>query len=196
MKPIDFWFSIGSTYTYLTVTRLQEVEQQTGATFNWRPFSVRAIMQAMNNVPFKGKPAKEQYMWRDLERRASGYGIPIQLPVEYPLEHFDRANRVAIVAHQEGWCDVYVRKTYQLWFNGGPAAGSDDNLAQSLEQTGQSVERVLQLASSDETEDAYVTATSEAQTLGIFGSPSFIVDSRELFWGDDRLEDAIAYARR
>ncbi len=74
MRQIDFWFSIGSTYTYLTVMRLHNVEQESGMRFNWRPFSVRVLMQEMNNIPFKGKPAKEQYMWRDLERRAAGPG--------------------------------------------------------------------------------------------------------------------------
>ena len=44
-RAIDFWFSTGSTYTYLTVSRLQKVEAQTGVRFNWRPFSVRAIMR-------------------------------------------------------------------------------------------------------------------------------------------------------
>ncbi len=65
MKDIDFWFSIGSTYTYLTVMRLNKVEQEAGVKVKWRPFSVRALMQEMNNIPFIGKPVKEKYMWRD-----------------------------------------------------------------------------------------------------------------------------------
>ena len=194
MKRIDFWFSIGSTYTYLTVMRLYEVEQQHGVRFNWRPFSVRAIMQEMNNVPFKGKPAKEAYMWRDLERRAARYGIPASFPISYPLENFDRANRVAIVGEQEGWCADYVRAAYRLWIQDGVPAGDEQNLATSLEVAGQDPERVVVQANSTDTKEAYDDATAEARALGIFGSPSFVVNGRELFWGDDRLEDAIDYA--
>ena len=194
MKRIDFWFSIGSTYTYLTVMRLYEVEQQHGVRFNWRPFSVRAIMQEMNNVPFKGKPAKEAYMWRDLERRAARYEIPASLPISYPLENFDRANRVAIVGEQEGWCADYVRAAYRLWIQDGVPAGDEQNLATSLEVAGQDPERVVVQANSTDTKEAYDDATAEARALGIFGSPSFVVNGRELFWGDDRLEDAIDYA--
>ena len=196
MKHIDFWFSIGSTYTYLTVMRLKKVEQEADVTFNWQPFSVRALMQEMDNIPFIGKPAKEKYMWRDIQRRAERYGIPANLPIEYPLKNFDLANRVAIVAQQEGWCPEYVSTAYQLWFREGLPAGDETNLRESLRNAGQRPDRVLELADSDSINHAYQDATSQARSLGIFGSPSFVVDGLELFWGDDRLEDAIEYSRR
>lgn len=195
MKRIDFWFSIGSTYTYLSVMRLHDIEQQYDVRFDWRPFSVRALMLEMNNIPFKGKPAKEKYMWRDFERRAAHYGVAVKMPVKYPLENFDLANRVAIVAEQEGWCADYVRAAYRFWMQGGIPAGDEDNLAASLEVAGQDVERVKILANSDATQEAYDEATSEARTLGIFGAPTFVVSGSELFWGDDRLEDAISFVR-
>ena len=76
MSGIDFYFSIGSTYTYLSVTRILDVEKKHQVKFNWKPFSVRAIMQEMNNIPFpKDKMNKVNYMWRDIERRAEGYGF-------------------------------------------------------------------------------------------------------------------------
>lgn len=193
MKDIDFWFSIGSTYTYLTVMRLNKVEQEAGVKVKWRPFNVRALMQEMNNIPFIGKPVKEKYMWRDIQRRAQRYGIPANVPVDYPLKNFDLANRIAIVAQQEGWCREYVRTSYQHWFQEGMPAGNKPNLRESLKKTGRSLDRVLQLASSDSINHAYQEATSEARSLGIFGSPSFVVDGHELFWGDDRLEDAIDF---
>ena len=176
--------------------RLDEVAADRNVEFAWKPFSVRALMQEMNNVPFVGKPAKERYMWRDLERRAESYGIPIVLPVEYPLKQFDLANRVAIVAEQEGWCAEYVQNAYKLWFQHGLPAGRDDNLAESLAAVGQEPRRVLELARSESIEEAYDSATAAARDLGVFGSPSFVVDGRELFWGDDRLEDAIDFALR
>ena len=68
---IDFWFSTGSTYTYLAVSRLEKVAAAERVRFNWRPFSVRAIMREQNNIPFVGKPIKTRYMWRDIARRAA-----------------------------------------------------------------------------------------------------------------------------
>lgn len=195
MHTIDFWFSIGSTYTYLTVQRLADVAQSSGVSFNWRPFSVRALMQEMNNLPFVGKPQKERYMWRDLERRALRHGIPIRLPVEYPLAEFDRANRVAIVAREEGWCEDYVRGAYELWFQQGIPAGSEQNLKISIEACGRDVDQVIEAANGNDVESAFQQATAEARALGIFGAPSFVTGDGELFWGDDRLQDAIEHAK-
>ena len=115
MKEIEFWFSIGSTYTYLSVTRLDEVSEKTGASFSWQPFSVRKIMREMDNIPFPpSKQVKVDYMWRDIERRAQGYGFTANVPAPYPLQELDLANRVAVLASQEGWCEDYVRETYRL----------------------------------------------------------------------------------
>ena len=194
MKEIEFWFSIGSTYTYLSVTRLAEVTEKTGASFSWQPFSVRKIMREMENIPFPpSKQVKVDYMWRDIERRAQGYGFKANVPAPYPLKEFDLANRVAVLARQEGWCEDYVRGTYRRWFIDGYEAGSDTNLTQTLSDIGQDKLRVLELAGSSEVEAVYLDQTERAKNAGIFGSPSFIVDG-ELFWGDDRLEDAIDWA--
>lgn len=99
---IDFWFSMCSTYTYLSVMRLAEVERTTGVIFRWRPFSVRQIMIEMDNIPFRTKPVKMSYMWRDIERRAGLYGLPIRVPAPYPLSQWDIANRVATLGATEG----------------------------------------------------------------------------------------------
>ena len=191
MKEIEFWFSIGSTYTYLSVTRIAEVSQKNGVSFSWQPFSVRKIMREMDNIPFPpNKQTKVEYMWRDIERRARDYGFVANVPAPYPLRELDLANRVAVLAMQEGWCEDYVRETYRLWFTEGHEAGSDVNLTQTLSEIGQDKLRVLELADSSDVEAAYLNQTESAKQAGIFGSPSFIVDG-ELFWGDDRLEDAI-----
>ncbi len=196
MKEIEFWFSIGSTYTFLSVTRLAEITKKTGVSFSWQPFSVRRIMMEMDNVPFPpSKQAKVDYMWRDIERRALGYGFPVNVPAPYPLNKFDLANRVAVLAKQEGWCEEYVKVTYRRWFIDGHEAGSDVNLTQTLIEVGQDKSRVLEFADSPHIEAAYLNQTKNAKSAGIFGSPSFIVEG-ELFWGDDRLEDAIAWSSK
>ena len=191
---IDFWFSIGSTYSYLSVARLAEVERATGIAFRWRPFSVRRIMIEMDNVPFRTKPVKAAYMWRDIERRAARYGLPVRVPAPYPLQHPDVANRVAVLAAAEGWVADYARVTYRRWFQDGFGPSTDPNLGDSLRELGQDPERVLALSGGREIGAAYEAAIAEARSLGIFGSPTFVVDG-ELFWGDDRLDDAIAWHR-
>ena len=92
---------MGSTYSYLSVSRLADVERSTGVTFRWRPFHLLIILQEMKHVPFADKPTKSAYMWRDIERRAAMYGIPMKLPVPYPAKQSVVANLVATVGMRE-----------------------------------------------------------------------------------------------
>ena len=189
-SPIDFWFTMGSTYTYLSVMRLPNVQEATGVSFRWRPFHLLAILREMKHIPFSDKPTKMAYMWRDIERRAERYGCPFRAPAPYPVPTGFRANRVALVGMQEGWGGAFVRSAYKHWFHLGQETGSEPNLSNSLNEIGQDPKRVLELADSDETARIFEAETETARELGIFGSPTFVV-GRELFWGDDRLEDAL-----
>ena len=189
---IDFWFTVGSTYTYLTVSRLHKVQAASGIRFRWRPFNARAIMQEMNNVPFATKPIKLAYMWRDVERRALKYDLPIKVPAPYPLKNFDLASRVAVLGEIEGWCPNYVRASYRRWFVEGKEAGTEPNLSESLSEIGQDPNLVIAAADAESIRLAYDDNTREARHLNIFGSPTFVARG-ELFWGDDRLDDAMAW---
>jgi 2-hydroxychromene-2-carboxylate isomerase len=192
MAQIDFWYSIGSTYTYLSVMRLDAIAAEANAVFRWRPFNVREIMREMNNSPFVNKPIKAAYMWRDIERRARIHGLSPRLPATYPLADLARANRVAVIGAREGWCAAYTKETYRRWFEAGELAGSEPNISASVAAAGADPEAVLARADGMEGVDGLATATDEARKLGIFGSPNFIVDG-ELFWGDDRLGEALAW---
>jgi 2-hydroxychromene-2-carboxylate isomerase len=192
---IDFWISIGSTYSYLSVMRIEEVAKARSVEFRWRSFSVRSIMIEQNNVPFRGKPVKMNYMWRDIERRAQLYDLPARLPAPYPLLEFDLANKVAIVGEGMAWSQAYIKASYRRWFQNGEEAGSEPNLSESLREVGQRPEPIIEEARSDRIEKRYQEATQEAKSLGVFGSPTFVVNG-EIFWGDDRLDDAISWLRR
>ena len=191
---IDFWFTMGSTYSYLSVMRLAELERATGIRFNWRPFHLLLILQEMKHVPFADKPAKAAYMWRDIERRAAMYGIPASLPAPYPAKQSIAANLVATVGMHQGWGIDFVRAAYRRWFQLGQETGGEPNVSESLREIGQEPQSVLAQANAAETKDALMAETSTARDLGIFGSPTFAI-GRELFWGDDRLEDAVSWHR-
>ena len=196
MSEIDFYFSIGSTYTYLSVTRILDVEKQHQVKFNWKPFSVRAIMKEMNNIPFpKDKMNKVNYMWRDIERRAEGYGFFAKTPVPYPLTEFDLANKLAILGLKEDWGIDYVRLTYKRWFQEGKEPATEPNISEICKELKIDKEKVISNANLGEIESQYLKNTESARANKVFGSPSFIVNS-EIFWGDDRMEDAITWSKK
>jgi 2-hydroxychromene-2-carboxylate isomerase len=104
------------------------------------------------------------------------------------------ANRVAILAAKEGWCADYAVTTYKSWFQSGLEPGSEPNLSDSLREVGRDPYRVVVEANGDEIVAALLAANDVARSLGIFGSPSFVVGS-EVFWGDDRLDDALRWCQ-
>ena len=185
MKSIDFWFSIGSTYTYLSVTRVDSISKSENVIFNWIPFSVRKIMMEMDNIPFTppSKKIKSDYMWRDIERRAQFYGLSPKLPAPYPLTQFDLANKIAILGMNEGWGINYVKNTYQRWFEERKEPATEPNLSEIMEDMNLNKDEVLKKVSSPEIEAIYQKNTSNAFQSGVFGSPTFIYEG-EVFWGD------------
>ena len=196
MNDIDFYFSIGSTYTYLSVTRILDVEKKNQVKFNWKPFSVRMIMKEMNNIPFpKDKINKVNYMWRDIERRAEGYKFFAKTPVPYPLSEFDLANQIAILGLKMGWGVNYVRLTYKKWFQEGKEPAVEPSISEVCKELGLNKDEIIIESKTKEIKDEYFLNTDAARENKIFGSPSFMVDN-ELFWGDDRMEDAIKWSKK
>ena len=195
-RTLIAWLSIRSTYTYLTALRLEKKKKSENLDLLIKPFSIRNIMKAQNNIPFPPeKEEKTRYMWRDIERRAKKYGLPVpKTPVPYPLQEFDLANKIGLVANKEGWYLEYFRETYKVWFLAGKEAGSERNLEETFKNLEKNLVQVLEKSQQQVIANEYNANTEEALAKGIFGAPSFSVEN-EIFWGDDRLEDAIEYLR-
>ena len=194
-EPITIWLSIGSTYSYLTALRINAIKQEKGLNLLVKPISIRAIMKSMDNIPFPpSKKTKVDYMWRDIERRAEWYGLPKpKLPAPYPLQAFDQANKVGIVLNQKGKYLEYFEETYRIWFVSGIEAGSEENLRLVFNSMQLNYEDIMHQAGDGIIQKIYEENIEEAKQLGVFGAPSFSVGN-EIFWGDDRLEDAIRFS--
>jgi 2-hydroxychromene-2-carboxylate isomerase len=192
---ITVWLSIGSTYSYLTALRINAIKQEKGLNLLVKPMSIRAIMKSMDNIPFPpSKKTKVDYMWRDIERRAEWYGLPKpKLPAPYPLQAFDQANKVGIVLNQQGKYLEYFEETYRIWFVSGIEAGSEENLRLVFNSMQLNYDDIMHQAGDGIIQKIYEENTEEAKQIGVFGAPSFSVGN-EIFWGDDRLEDAIRFS--
>ena len=193
-RKLTAWLSIGSTYSYLTAMRIKEVVKKEDINLSIIPISIRQIMKSMDNIPFPpSKQTKVNYMWRDIERRAKGYGFFAKTPVPYPLSEFDLANKLAILGLKEGWGIDYVRLTYKRWFQDGKEPATEPNISEICNELNLDKEKIVNNANSQEIEKQYLENTESARSHKIFGSPSFVVGD-EIFWGDDRMEDAIKWS--
>lgn len=131
-------------------------------------------------------------MWRDLDRRARQLQLPYQRPEVYPFRSVG-VGRIALVGAREGWCRKFAEAAFSLHWTQGLPMTALENVNAALPSAQQDPERVHALASSPEVKQAFTDQTNRALERGIFGSPSFVV-GQELFWGDHRVEQAIACA--
>ena len=191
--PVQFWFDFASTYSYPAASRIETLADQVGVAVEWRPFLLGPIFQAQgwNDSPFNIYPAKGQYMWRDLERICERLGLPFRRPTRFPRSGL-LAARVVCSAPGAAWVPAFVRAVYRANFADDLDITSPEVLTRILESLGQDAAATIARAQSQEVKDRLRQSTDEAQRLGIFGAPSYAVGG-ELFWGNDRLEDALAW---
>ncbi|HXJ35706.1 MAG TPA: 2-hydroxychromene-2-carboxylate isomerase [Candidatus Eisenbacteria bacterium] len=193
--PLEFWFEFASTYSYLAAGRIERVAADAGVPVVWRPFLLGPIFksQGWNDSPFNIYPAKGRYMWRDMERQCARYGLPMRRPSQFPRGSLVAA-RIAAVKAGEPWCPAFVRAVYHANFAEDRDIGAAETVRAILDAIGQPGAALVELAQSGEAKDALRVQTERAITLGIFGAPTFVTRD-EVFWGDDRLENALAWAR-
>jgi 2-hydroxychromene-2-carboxylate isomerase len=195
MSSIEVWLEYASTYSYLTVARIGRLARERGVTLDWQPFFLPPVRERQSmGFPFPDESAKTAYMWRDLERRAQRYGLPYRRPDTYPVNSLPTI-RVAFLAAREGWCQAFTEEAFRLHWTEGRLIGTNDNMAVALRKCGKEPDVVLPEANAPANKDALKAQTSRAIERGIFGSPSFVAGG-ELFWGDDRLEDALDWAMK
>jgi 2-hydroxychromene-2-carboxylate isomerase len=197
-KPtLDFWFEFASTYSYPAAMRIGALAQGVAVTVRWRPFLLGPIFKAQGwaTSPFNVYPDKGRYMWRDLQRICDALHLPFAKPEPFPQNTL-LAARVALVGLTQDWGEDFCRAVYRAEFADGRDIGETPVIADILEALGRNADAVLAQAQSDTGKSALRTQTEEAAKLGIFGAPSFVTADDELFWGNDRLEAALAWAKR
>jgi len=192
---IDFYFFYGSIHSYLSVMRVDALAGARHIHIRWRPFNLREILIEQDNTGFIKNPVKMNYFWHDVERRAKRDNIPFAGRAPYPADPDLLALRVGVIASQEDWCAAYSRATFHEWFIGGRAPGVDDHVAKVLASLDRSPQAIIDRANGAEGGKLLQGATDTARQLGIFGAPTFAI-GQEIFWGDDRLEDALSFAAK
>jgi len=202
---LDFWFDFASTYSYPAAERIRALADQAGVALNFRPFLLGPIFKAQgwDNSPFNLYPAKGRNMWRDLERICADSSLPFRHPEPFPQNSL-LAARVALIGlsetrseevrGKEFWGEEFCVGVFRAQFAQGRRIDDADTLADVLTGLKVAAPPVLAAAQSDENKMRLRTQTEDAQRRGLFGAPSFTTADGELFWGNDRLERALAWA--
>ncbi len=198
MPRLTFWFEFASTYSYLAAARIEPLAEEAGVEVIWRPFLLGPIFRAQGweTSPFTVYPAKGANMWRDMERLAQKYGLPpFTRPDVFPQSSL-LAARLATLGEDTSWAPDFVRSVFAAEFAEGLVISENAVLAARLDALGLDGGALVEQAKSDQSVKDRLRANSDkAVALGIYGAPSFTTEDGELFWGNDRLEDALMWAK-
>jgi 2-hydroxychromene-2-carboxylate isomerase len=192
---LDFYYEFASTYSYLSVGRIEALAREASVDVCWKPFLLGPIFRAqgLESSPFNVFPVKGRYMWRDMERQAAALALPpLVRPDVFPQNGLFAA-RVAIALPDEVR-PPFTRAVFHAQFAEGRDISEEALIAAILRDLGRDAEADRAAALSDANKARLRERTDEAAQRGVFGAPSFVTRDGELFWGNDRLEAALAWA--
>lgn len=194
MPKIEFWFDFGSPYSYLTASRIEKVCQERKIEICWRPFLLGPIFkdQGWDTSPFVVYPAEGQYLWKEMDRFAKIDHLPYQKPDLFPQNGL-LASRIVLAADGETWIPRLILKVFQAEFEKKLNIAEPSVIREILLSERLNPAVWIEKAGSEKNKQKLRQRTDEARARGIFGAPSFLVGD-ELFWGDDRLEQACQMA--
>lgn len=193
---LEFWYEFASTYSYLAAMRIERGAEAAGVAIRWRPFLLGPIFaaQGWTTSPFNLQPAKGRHMWRDLEREAQALGLPFRRPDPFPQNGL-LAARIALLGADAPWGPAFTKAVYRAEFGEGRSIADPHLLVGVLRDAGLDADAVMASAQGDANKARLKAQTDEAVRSGVFGAPSFLAADGELFWGNDRLERALEWAR-
>jgi 2-hydroxychromene-2-carboxylate isomerase len=191
---IEFWFDFGSNYSYLSVMRIEDVAARCGVEIAWRPFLLGPIFKSFgwNTTPFLLQKEKGDYMWKDMVRQCRKYDLPWMKPTTFPRRAL-LPSRVALLGAAEPWIGEFCRRIMLLNFAKDSDIDSPEAVGEVLKKLELPAAQIIRDAQSEQNKLKLREQTETAKTRGIFGAPTFFVHG-EMFWGNDRLDDALSFA--
>jgi 2-hydroxychromene-2-carboxylate isomerase len=199
MTPVlEFWYEFASTYSYPAAMRVEDVARDLGVSVRWRPFLLGPLFheqQGLTDSPFNAVPVKGEYMWRDLARICEEEHLPLKKPSQFPRNGL-LAARVALAGEEDGWIATFSRGVYEANFARDQDISQEAVLRPILSEAGADPDAALAAAASDPIKAKLKAHVADAKARGLFGAPSFLTEDGELFWGNDRLEQAVSWAAR
>ena len=194
---LEFWYDFASTYSYLSAMRIEAVAGAAGVAVQWRPFLLGPIFQAQGwaTSPFNLYPAKGRYMIRDMERLAAERGLIFHSPSPFPQNGLTAA-RIALLGVEDGWIAAFSRAVFVAEFAEQKAIADTHVLETVAADLGLDFAQLIRRSGQPNHKERLRAQSAAAQHHGMFGAPTFRTADGELFWGDDRLDQAVAWAAR
>lgn len=187
MKQVEFFFDIGSPFSYVAWRALPAIAQRNGAEIVLRPVLLGGIFKATGNTSPMTVPAKGSYSLIDLERWAGHYGITFRMNPHFPINtlHLMRG-ATAMMMEGPQRLGAYLEAVWPAMFETPVNLGDPQVIGGALARAGFDPQAIMAAINDEAVKDRLKADTDEAVARGVFGAPTFFI-GEEMFWGQDRL---------
>jgi 2-hydroxychromene-2-carboxylate isomerase len=188
MAVIELFFDVGSSYSYLAATQMEQVTARTGVPVRWRPFLLGAVFKATgNDLPVR-VPPKARWMIHDMTLWAHHYGIPFRVPSRFPLVTLRTQRALAGVERsaQAAALPAFALALFRAYWAEDQDVSTDAVIGAAATSVGLDAATVTAAIDAPETKELLRATTDEAIRRGAFGAPAMFV-GEALFWGNDRI---------
>jgi len=190
MTPVDFYYGLGSRYSYLAATQIDDLERNFGVQVVWHPLTSGALMDLRRQNPFHGDPVSGQYDWtyrqNDAEAWAAYYGVAFIEPVGRLEFDRDLPALACLAAKRLGAVAAYSRAMFRMMFAEERERLTRDDALGAAQEVGLDREAFSQILDRDDLRVEHDRELAVARERGAFGVPTFFV-AGHMFWGNDRL---------
>jgi 2-hydroxychromene-2-carboxylate isomerase len=191
----SFYYDFSSPYSYLAAERISGLFAEAGVEQpEWQPISFGHLLQATGRRPWSFEEERRAH-FAEIQRRADERGLPkIVYPDGWPVESYSlNPLRAATYAKESGRVVSFSLACFRQVFAAGRVMSDVDNVLVAAAACELHPNAVLKGIETQSVKDKLRAATEEAIARGVEGIPTVAV-SDQLFWGDDRLEDAVEAA--
>jgi 2-hydroxychromene-2-carboxylate isomerase len=188
-----FYFDLGSPYAYLSAERISGLFTEAGLEQpEWQPVLLGGLFRTFDRDSWSKGPGGDEGI-AEIERRAAAYGLPpLAWPEPWPGNTLF-AMRAATFAKQTGRTVSFALAAFRQAFAAGRDLTEPDNVLIAAAACELHPNALLKAVETEIVKNALREATDSAAELGVFSVPSLVVDGK-VFWGDDKLEEAVAAA--
>jgi len=199
-KTIEFYFDFSSPYGYLASTRIEAIAARHNRSVDWRPILLGAVFKVSGQAPLTTYPLKGDYALHDFARAAREHDTPFKQPTPFPIGAVAASRACCwIRAHENtdvsGKLSEFVHSVFKSYYIDGNDISQPEVVKSAANAVGLDQDALAAGVSDQTIKDALRTEIENAIELGVFGSPTTVVDG-ELFWGSDRLEQVDRWLSR
>jgi 2-hydroxychromene-2-carboxylate isomerase len=194
MHTLELYWDFSSPFSYLGCTQAEALAKRTGASLVWRPMLLGAVFKAVGTAEaplLTWSTAKQRYYYADIHRWAAHWNVPFKWPSYFPMLTIKPLR--AYLALPEERRAGFRERTYRAYWS------EDRNIADEAvlrELIGEGADEVIAKCMTSEIKEALFAATQRAIDAGVFGAPTWVIDEKDLYWGQDRIELVEAALRK